>query len=273
MLIGTRPFVSKKEATAEYVRIRECGIRTPTGRNREFLFHVAHGHPKIKAWLTSHNGTVTNVYIAYRPGDGCRPASKCVHVEMCGTDGLGETMTIGPKPCMDGLFGIKGCETPDDVSNHYHRAKRSDLARQAIKGQRDQYCQQQPVDADGRFTCAGCGVKVARSELDIDHVVLLSSIIGDFDKQFPGASFENNDPLMPQWLQFHQDHCVWQILCRRKCHLGSMAEGGKTAAETSTRAKRKREGTAAPAAAPVLSAEERARIEMNRIAALAKRAA
>jgi hypothetical protein len=36
-----------------------------------------------------------------------------------------------------------------------------------------------------------------------------------------------------------QDKCLYQILCRDKCHRGTIADGGKTAAETSARAEQK----------------------------------
>jgi len=63
--------------------------------------------------------------------------------------------------------------------------------------------------------------------------------MSNFDEQFPGATFEKDDPLLPTWLQFHQQNCVWQILCREKCHRGRMEDGGKTAAEPSPRARAK----------------------------------
>lgn len=233
--IAGRLFNSKKAANAEYARIRDGDIHTEA--DRQFLTHIALGHTKIGEWLSAHGGDIINVYIGNGVGEW---GSRCVHVEMQGIDDAMEDMTIGPQACLDGHFGIRGCKTPEMVSANYHRLKRNQLAREATNGQRDAYLNKQPQDMDGRYTCAGCGEQVARSCLDVDHKVLLENILRDFDLYHPGATFKDADPLMPKWLHFHRDKCVWQILCRDKCHRGTIAAGGKTAAETSARAKQKR---------------------------------
>jgi hypothetical protein len=235
--IAGRLFKSKKAAKAEYARIRDHGIQNEN--DREFLKAAAGAHIKIIKWLRAHDGEIHDIYIG--PGAGGW-SSKAVHVVMHGEDDAKYDDSIGPENCIDGLFGEKG-KTREELDENYYRRKRNQLAREALEDQRFAYLNAQPRDVDGRYTCAGCGIMVDKAGLDVDHKVLLEDILRAFDESdptHPGATFKDADPLLLKWLHFHRDKCVYQILCRDKCHRGTIADGGKTAAETSARAKQKR---------------------------------
>lgn len=237
-IISGREFKSQKDGKREFGRIRDHGIQNEN--DREFLKAAAGAHSKVIKWLRDHDGKIHDIYIGKGAGGW---SSKAVRVELHGKDGATNNDSIGPDDCMKGLFGEKG-KTREESTANYYRLKRKKLAREAVEDQKAVYLASQPRDVHNRYTCAGCGVMVHRSSLDVDHKVLLEDILRDFDNLnplHPSATFRDDDPLLLKWLHFHSERCVWQILCRDKCHGGTIADGGKTALETSARAaKRKR---------------------------------
>jgi len=233
--IGGHTFSAKKHAEKHYAKIRDGA--PPSGDltrdEHPFMLDCVSAHNKIQGWLAKHNGFIERVYV----GGGAKAAynsrSVCVDMRSSTDPGLTSTETVGPKPCLAGLFGVKGCPDAAAIKARYWKQKREERARDAVKDDMAAFRDERRRDADGLFECAMCARPVAH--IVVDHTdPLFETILSGFCAEHPECTLAHNDPLLSEWQAYHLAKCSAQLLCL-DCHYA------KTAGETSERARKKRE--------------------------------
>ena len=234
--IGGHFFSSKEAAKKHYGQIRDGA--PPSGdlsREQElFMMDCVYAHAKIQAWIDKHDGFIERVYV----GEGAKAeyASRSVRVDMRSSldSNVKATETVGPKPCLAGLFGVNGCSNAAAIRERYYKQKREERARDSVNDDVDAFRDERRRESDGRFECAMCERSFAKGRIVVDHVSpLFETILGEFLACHPECTLSLDDPLTPEWRAHHGGKWSAQLLCH-DCHYA------KTAGETSERARKKR---------------------------------
>ena len=129
--IGGQLFATKAQARERFKQIRDgapaSGLLTP--EHEAFMIDCVSAHVKIKKWIEENDGHIERVYVG--AGAKAEYGSRSVRVSMRSSrnPNLGETETVGPDPCLDGLFGVKVCR-----KHERHRGARLRRVRAALRG-------------------------------------------------------------------------------------------------------------------------------------------
>ena len=233
--IGGQLFATKAQARERFKQIRDgapaSGVLTP--EHEAFVIDCVSAHVKIKKWIEENDGHIERVYVG--AGAKAEYGSRSVRVSMRSSrnPNLGETETVGPDPCLDGLFGVKVCANSSAVQERYWKIKREERARDAVKADVTTFRQGRRRISDGLFECAACTRAFPSSGVIVDHVdPLFETILGEFCSEHPTCTLAVDDPLTPRWRHTNVARWVARLLCVG-CHYD------KTAGETSERARKK----------------------------------
>jgi 5-methylcytosine-specific restriction endonuclease McrA len=231
--IGNLVFRTKKDAVARYKEILHGAPynQTLTQNDDAFMRDCVNVHPKIKTWLTDHDGVIVRVYIGDGPKTQFPSRALCVEMRSRLDHDVSITETASHKQCLNGLFGARGCSSQADIEARYVTGKRSREARLAISKDRNAFEAANRRD-DGTFECAMCEQIV--STVQVDHKSpLFEEILSDFCKKHPTCKLSEDDPLTKEWQAYHAKVWVPQLLCVG-CHTA------KSAQEHSDRARKRK---------------------------------